>query len=104
MVSRDEWARDKQKYKKMQIKFLKAIDKPNIFWYNSLRHEEIFLWYAAMAQLVEHILGKDEVPSSNLGSSSRKTPIVRSGLLVFYGAFGFSGAATQNPFELRAVF
>ena len=24
-----------------------------------------------MAQLVEHILGKDEVPSSNLGSSSR---------------------------------
>ena len=27
---------------------------------------------AAMAQLVEHILGKDEVPSSNLGSSSRK--------------------------------
>ena len=30
-----------------------------------------------MAQLVEHILGKDEVPSSNLGSSSNKnsTPI-----------------------------
>ena len=27
--------------------------------------------YAAMAQLVEHILGKDEVPSSNLGSSSK---------------------------------
>ena len=26
---------------------------------------------AAMAQLVEHILGKDEVPSSNLGSSSK---------------------------------
>ena len=25
-----------------------------------------------MAQLVEHILGKDEVPSSNLGSSSRQ--------------------------------
>ena len=25
-----------------------------------------------MAQLVEHILGKDEVPSSNLGSSSSK--------------------------------
>ena len=36
-----------------------------------------------MAQLVEHILGKDEVPSSNLGSSSRKPPIVRSGALVF---------------------
>ena len=28
---------------------------------------------AAMAQLVEHILGKDEVPSSNLGSSSKKS-------------------------------
>ncbi len=27
-----------------------------------------------MAQLVEHILGKDEVISSNLISSSRKTP------------------------------
>ena len=25
-----------------------------------------------MAQLVEHILGKDEVPSSNLGSSSKQ--------------------------------
>ena len=36
-----------------------------------------------MAQLVEHILGKDEVPSSNLGSSSRKPPTVRSGALVF---------------------
>ena len=37
---------------------------------------------AAMAQLVEHILGKDEVPSSNLGSSSKKrsNPI---GLLLF---------------------
>ncbi len=27
---------------------------------------------AAMAQLVEHILGKDEVPGSNPGSSSKK--------------------------------
>ena len=36
-----------------------------------------------MAQLVEHILGKDEVPSSNLGSSSRKTLVERPGLLVF---------------------
>ena len=30
---------------------------------------------AAMAQVVEHILGKDEVPSSNLGSSSFMTDI-----------------------------
>ena len=27
--------------------------------------------YAAMAQLAEHFLGKEEVPSSNLGSSSK---------------------------------
>ena len=47
-----------------------------------------------MAQLVEHILGKDEVPSSNLGSSSKKTrnPF---GLLVFF-VFG----ATTRRFEL----
>ena len=30
------------------------------------------LKYAAMAQVVEHVLGKDEVTSSNLVSSSRK--------------------------------
>ena len=36
------------------------------------RHEEVSLWYAAMAQLVEHILGKDEVPGPNPGSSSRQ--------------------------------
>ena len=29
--------------------------------------------FAAIAQSVERILGKDEVPSSNLGSSSRET-------------------------------
>ena len=37
-----------------------------------------------MAQLVEHILGKDEVPSSNLGSSSRNPPTYWSGALVFW--------------------
>ena len=42
----------------------------------------IFSVDAAMAQLVEHILGKDEVPSSNLGSSSnRSTP---SGVLLCF--------------------
>ena len=30
-----------------------------------------------MAQLVEHILGKDEVPGSNPGISLRSTPVVR---------------------------
>ncbi len=31
-----------------------------------------FVRYAAMAQVVEHVLGKDEVTSSNLVSSSNK--------------------------------
>ena len=31
--------------------------------------------YAAMAQQVEHVLGKDEVTSSNLVSSSTKKPL-----------------------------
>ena len=39
--------------------------------------------YAAMAQLVEHILGKDEVISSNLISSSNPTELV--GFLVCRG-------------------
>ena len=63
-----------------------------------------------MAQLVEHILGKDEVPSSNLGSSSKKTrnPF---GLLVFF-VFGATTiglelalrapfGAKQNPVRIR---
>ena len=59
---------------------------------------------AAMAQLVEHILGKDEVPGPNPGSSSRQPRSKRFGALVFYkplltkvGSFlfsGLSGAAT----------
>ena len=41
--------------------------------------------YAAIAQQVERILGKDEVPSSNLGSSSIETrcPARDSGFLLF---------------------
>ena len=39
---------------------------------------------AAMAQLVEHILGKDEVPGPNPGSSSRQPRGVNLGALVFY--------------------
>ena len=68
------------------------------------RHEEVSLWYAAMAQLVEHILGKDEVPGPNPGSSSRQPRRETFGALVFYrllqtyvGAFffmGLSGGAT----------
>ena len=53
----------------------------SIFFKNLLTNHSLFVIItsacgkisgnAAMAQLVEHILGKDEVPSSNLGSSSR---------------------------------
>ena len=42
------------------------------------------MWYAAMAQLVEHILGKDEVPGPNPGSSSRQPRRETFGALVFY--------------------
>ena len=52
-----------------------------------------------MAQLVEHILGKDEVPGPNPGSSSRQPQRSPSGALVFCRACahrkaGLSGAAT----------
>ena len=39
---------------------------------------------AAMAQLVERVLGKDEVSSSNLDSSSRKPRRNTVGALVLY--------------------
>ena len=39
---------------------------------------------AAMAQLVEHILGKDEVPGPNPGSSSRQPRREIFGALAFY--------------------
>ena len=40
-----------------------------------------------MAQLVEHILGKDEVPGPNPGSSSRQPRRESSGALVLFGHF-----------------
>ena len=43
--------------------------------------------FAAMAQLVEHILGKDEVPGPNPGSSSRQPRGKHLGALVFYRNF-----------------
>ncbi len=71
------------------------------------RHEEISLCDAAMAQLVEHILGKDEVPGPNPGSSSRQPRRGIFGALVFYGLpqnecgsffflSGLSGAFTRR--------
>ncbi len=46
------------------------LDKRDPVCYNSRAVSD----NAAMAQLVERVLGKDEVPGSNPGSSSRKTP------------------------------
>ena len=50
---------------------------------------------AAMAQLVEHILGKDEVPGPNPGSSSRHPRDFISGLWLFY---------RENPSFLAWIF
>ena len=54
--------------------FEKPIDKIRTIVYNSYRCQEQL---ADMAQLVEHILGKDEVTSSNLVISS--TPLQQRG-------------------------
>ena len=47
----------------------RILDKFPPLAYNNVR-----IQYAAIAQSVERILGKDEVASSNLASSSRKVP------------------------------
>ena len=39
--------------------------------------------YAAMAQVVEHVLGKDEVTSSNLVSSSKKDRLAEKPVFLF---------------------
>ena len=51
----------------------KTIDKQKFFCYNS----EVVTRYATMAQLVERVLGKDEVPGSNPGSSSEKALLLK---------------------------
>ena len=50
----------------------KDLDKQLPIRYNNLRRRFAPAMFAAMAQVVEHILGKDEVTSSNLVSSSIK--------------------------------
>ena len=54
-----------------------------------------------MAQLVEHILGKDEVISSNLISSSNPTDLV--GFLVCIEEFEIAKADEQSSAFLRLV-
>ena len=40
--------------------------------------------FADMAQQVEHVLGKDEVPGSNPGISSKKSTTQRRVVLLFF--------------------
>ena len=56
---------------KIKKTFKKTIDKSILLWYNIKRAARD----AAMAQLVEHMLGKHEVISSTLISSSRAQPL-----------------------------
>ena len=49
----------------------------------SIIYKSMTSQYAAMAQVVEHILGKDEVTSSNLVSSSRGSSAKAEELLFF---------------------
>ena len=58
--------------------------------------------FAAIAQLVERILGKDEVISSNLISSSRKSTV--NGALSFcVSEWFFAEAAAQQKQPVRCV-
>ena len=60
----------------MSIKLKKVVDRRGINWYNvkAVRN-------AAIAQQVERILGKDEVSSSNLDSSSKSLDSLRESRL-----------------------
>ena len=60
------------------------LDKTAFINYNS----NVAKINAAMAQVVEHILGKDEVTSSNLVSSSRKTLVRKNKSFLVIFAFG----------------
>ena len=57
------------------------------------------MYFAAIAQQVERILGKDEVPSSNLGSSSTRKTLVSA----VFRDFSFSAhfAANRKRIEQR---
>ena len=63
--------------------FSKSIDKTHIIWYNNKRRR-ITDGNAVIAQLVEHMLGKHEVISSNLINSSKKHLISGAFLFCFF--------------------
>ena len=54
--------------------------------------------FAAIAQQVERILGKDEVPSSNLGSSSKKALASRDAGAFLRYIFGLNYREFQPAF------
>ena len=68
----------KKSFKKQKI-FQKSIDKCFLLWYNIKRAVRD----AAMAQLVEHMLGKHEVISSTLISSSNAQTLESTDSRVF---------------------
>ena len=71
--------------------FQKTIDKSILLWYNIKRAARD----AAMAQLVEHMLGKHEVISSTLISSSNTRPLNRLG-----SRFFFIKSIDKHPYNL----
>ena len=58
---------------------------------------------AAIAQSVERILGKDEVASSNLASSSKKKLVHEDGLLFDFGSFEelATSSTARSAFQSR---
>ena len=70
--------------------FEKALDIPTSLLYNT----QAVSTNAAIAQPVERILGKDEVASSNLASSSKKT-VVPFGTAVFL----FAATDLKDPMQ-----
>ena len=56
-----------------------------------------------MAQVVEHVLGKDEVTSSNLVNSSRNPAEYSAGFFTVYPAFVFAGKCMQMQTAIAAA-
>ena len=56
-----------------------------------------------MAQLVEHILGKDEVPSSNLGSSSKKKSRVSGFFFLVFFTIHYYLLLSKNSVHAKLV-
>ena len=92
----------KQRGKKRRNFFKKLFTKRN-FSYIMNRHILEKTKYAAIAQSVECILGKDEVTSSNLVSSSKRKSVHESGrifvCIIHYSFFIIHYSLTGNGFS-----